>query len=294
MRDEAQFRPGKKASTDSLEFVGTKKKSLFAQYTAQFQQKTASNNDTQHVAASSVEAQQIAPQFNVRQSVLYQDAPYVVDEPTDLPLPSDVDTFLSKDDAALRGLKESKIKRPHAEVEGDLPAEKKMTKLGAIMATVATLLGIGIIIVSVLYIQNSGSSIPGPLRAAVNFPVYELLNNTAFTVDKSTISQGANDSLVYVAQQKDNKAQFVVSQQAVPESLKVDSQYLEFLSQTDKFASLDTKIGKAYFTKPANIGEDISVVVKTNDTLIFIRGNGATAEDKWAQLLSLLSTDKKQ
>jgi hypothetical protein len=287
MRDEAQFRPGKKTSNDSLEFVGSKKKSLFAQYTAQFQQKTDTGQSTARIKP----VQDEQPQFTVRQSVQYQDAPYVVEEPTDLPLPIDVESFLNKDDAALKGLKESKIKRPHSEVEDEQLPEKKMTRLAAIMATVATLLGVGIIAMSILYIQNSGSSIPGSLRASVSFPVYELLNNTAFTVDKSSISKGANDSLVYVAEQKDNKAQFIISQQAVPEALKVDSQYTDFLSQTDKFASMDTKIGKAYFTKPANIGEDISVVVKTKDTLIFIRGNGATAEEKWAYLLSLFSSD---
>ncbi len=291
MRDEAQFRPGKKTSNDSLEFVGSKKKSLFAQYTAQFQQKTSSVPH-QSAPAAPLREEQPQPQFTVRQSVQYQDAPYVVEEPADMPLPTDVDTFLSKDDEALKGLKESHIKRPHAEVEGEQPPDKKMTRLGAVMATVATLLGVGIIALSIMYIQSSGSSIPASLRATVSFPVYELLNNTAFTVDKSSISKGANDSLVYVAQQKDNKAQFIISQQAVPEALKVDSQYLEFLGQTDKFASMDTKIGKAYFTKPANIGEDISVVVKTNNTLIFIRGNGTTAEEKWALLLSLFTTQK--
>jgi hypothetical protein len=291
MRDEAaQFRPGKKASTDSLEFVGGKKKSLFAQYTAQFQQKT------EGAASSRVEPIKhvtSTPNFKVRQSVTYQDMPYVVEEPTDLPLPTDVDNFLQEDDEALKGLKQSKIQKVHLGDADDVPQpDKKMSKLAVVTSTVAVVCGIGIIAISVQYIRGMQSIVPSSLRSAVAFPVYEVVNNPTFKVDRSTVAKGANDSLVYVAEQRGSDAKFIISQQAVPEVLKADAQFSSFLSQTDKFATLDTKIGKAYFTKPANIGDDISVVVKTNTTLLFIRGSGATSEDKWAALLASLAVDK--
>lgn len=287
MRDDTRFRVGKKKSNDNLEFVGPKKKSLFAQYTAQFEQKSSSQTDQEQTKTKDSQRIKFMPQ---KSSINYEHNIAQPPEVTEPPLPADIEDLTSSNFNALAGVTESHISRPQLEKEA-LKA-KKIKKFKVTFGSIGTLAGIAIIAVSVMYIKSNQPVISERLRAAAGFPIYEVVNNNSFFVDKKTVTTGENSSIVYVAEQKDNNSKFIISQQAVPEILAADEQYQSFLTQTDKFASLDSKIGKAYFTKPTNIGDDISVVLKTDSTLLFIRGSGATSEEKWAQLISLLSVTK--
>lgn len=287
MRDDAQFHAGKKTASDSLEFIGAKKKSLFSQYTAQFQQKTSSKVDKQR---ATIEGPQYSPVQPQRSSFNYEDKMPTIKYTSEVPLPPDVEDLLDVDDDALKGVGQSRISRPQQ--DKDAIRAKKRQKLKVIFGSVGMLAGIAIIIVSVVFIKNNRPIVSDRFRASLGFPVYEMLNNNSFAVDKKTVARGENNSLVYIAEEKDNNSKFIISQQAIPEVLKTDAQYQDFLAQTDKFASLDSKMGKAYFTKPTNIGDDISVVVRTDSTLLFIRGSGATSEEKWTQLISLLNVTK--
>ena len=284
MRDNAQFHAGKKANNDSLEFIGSKKKSLFSQYSEQFQQKPsvpASNNRQSFKGPSRAVSSDSRPSFRFeRQSP-------EIKVTSDVPLPDDADYLLDDHDDALKGVYQSSIVRPQKD-KAQIKS-KKVKKIKTFFGTTGMVLGMAIITVSVMYIKNSQPIIPKSLRTSIGFPIYELANNNSYKIDKGSVTKGENNSLVFVAEQTDTKDKYIVSQQAIPEILKTDAQYMDFLSQTDKYASLESRIGKAYFTKPANIGDDISVVVKTDSTLLFVRGNGATTEDQWSQLVSLLT-----
>lgn len=119
--------------------------------------------------------------------------------------------------------------------------------------------------------------------------MFDVVASSAFKIDRSSVEINENSSLVYVVQKAGSDAKFIVSQQALPQVVKEDSQFQQFLTETDKFASMDSKIGKAYFTRPANIGTDISIVVKNDTTLLFIRGPGTTSEEDWSDLLAHLT-----
>jgi len=94
--------------------------------------------------------------------------------------------------------------------------------------------------------------------------------------------------LVYKVKDTATDGNFVFSQQKLPDIVKGDDNYQQFLTQTEKFASFETPLGKAYLTRPQGIGSDVSVVLKTDSTLLFIRGNGETSEQTWAQLVGSL------
>lgn len=170
-----------------------------------------------------------------------------------------------------------------------LDQKQRVSPLKAVFATLGIVMAFGVIGVSLWFIAQTRPAVSGGIKAAAGFPVYDLAVSSQYKIDKNTVEINENGSVVYIVYQQDNNARFVVSQQAIPDVIKEDSQYQQFLLETDKFASMESKIGKAYFTRPANIGTDISIVVKTGTTLMFIRGPGTTSEQDWSNLLAHLN-----
>lgn len=317
MGDRPNYRYGRQpVGSSGLEFVGSRKQSRFAQYTQQFSEATsqpAPQQTTQAQPVQPVENQYyVQPQPNIPQQqqahtpyttqdyVQYDEQPqppaaaydtqqvaaYANDEPD---LVNDT-TFenLFQDEPAAPPLRqfpaESHLKRPMLEQD-----KKRVSPLKAAFATLGVIIALGIIGVSVMYIQQTRPAVPSGLKAKAGFPVYDLVANASFKVDRKSVELSENNSVVYIVYQTDNNARFVVSQQAVPDVIKEDAQFQQFLLETDKFASMDSKMGKAYFTRPANIGSDISVIVKTDTTLLFVRGPGTTSEQDWSNLLAYLT-----
>lgn len=169
-----------------------------------------------------------------------------------------------------------------------LQKKEPVSKLKIAFGTLGVLVGFAILGVSGMFLLQNRPAVSAGIKAQAGFPLYEVASNPKFKVDRDSVEFSENDSVVYFVYQKDNKAKFIISQQALPEVIKGDAQYQQFLNETDKYASMETKIGKAYFTKPANIGNDVSVVVKTETTLMFIRGPGDTSEQDWASLMATL------
>lgn len=289
MGDSAQFHFGKKPASEGLEFVGSKKPSLFAQYTAQFGGKQPQRQQHQEPPAFEFHPAEQHPYaqpqqlFDVPQSE--QATPYQKEQFQDL------STLISDEDDVIGDIPSLKIRHPGkgeklAKLRHD--GSEKPSKIKVLLATVGMTAVVAVLAVSTIFLLNNRPAISGSMRAKAGFPVYDLVANSLFTIDKKTVEINSSGSLVYIVYQKDNNARFVVSQQSVPVIVKEDSQYQQFLADTDKFASFDSAIGKAYFTRPANIGTDISVVVRNENTLMFIRGDGATSEQSWMNLLSYL------
>ncbi len=311
MGDRPNYRYGRQpAGSSGLEFVGSRKQSRFAQYTQQFAQPSVDPAPQPVQAQPQPQPQEPAPQPVYAPAEQYYAAPYAADanqytadqatsyaqnfqpaqeEGTQTDFTTD-QTFenLFEDEPETGTVRhfptESSIKRPMLE-----QTKQRVSPLRAVFATLGVVLAFGIIGVSAMYIMQTRPAVSSGLKAKAGFPVYDVVANALFKVDKKSVELNENNSLVYIVYQNDNNARFVVSQQAVPDVIKDDAQYQQFLLETDKFASMDSKIGKAYFTRPANIGSDISIVVKTDSTLMFIRGPGTTSEQDWSNLLAYLS-----
>ncbi len=308
MGDRPNYRYGRQpAGSSGLEFVGARKQSRFAQYTQQFtepatpQPQPIQPQQPQENVFVQPQSQQVSTQPEFAQYAPAQPSLYATATPytQTVPTPQEAapqDDFMNErtfenlfedepDVATVRHFPtESRIKRPMLD-EG----KQRVSPLKAVFATLGVVMAFGIIGVSAMYIMQTQPAVSSGLKAKAGFPVYDVVANALFKVDKKSVELSENNSLVYIVYQKDNNARFVVSQQAVPDVIKDDAQYQQFLLETDKFASMDSKIGKAYFTRPANIGSDISIVVKTDSTLMFIRGPGTTSEQDWSNLLAYLS-----
>jgi hypothetical protein len=319
MGDRPNYRYGRQpAGSSGLEFVGSRKQSRFAQYTQQFSGATSqpapqqatqmppaqpvqNQYDVQSLQPYASQQEQLQESYDVHGYDQYDVQPssysvqdtqqavvtaYANDEP-DLVTDTTFENLFQEEPAGqpLRQFpSESHIKRPMLQQD-----KKRVSPLKAAFATLGVIVALGIIGVSVMYIQQTRPAVSSGLKAKAGFPVYDIVANASFKVDRKSVELSENNSLVYIVYQNDNNARFVVSQQAVPDVIKEDAQFQQFLLETDKFASMESKMGKAYFTRPANIGTDISVIIKTDTTLLFIRGPGTTSEQDWSNLLAYLN-----
>lgn len=323
MGDASQFHYGKSSAGGSgLEFTGVKKRSLFAQYTAQF--------NAQHTQHQTQSAQMQMPQTqdnwqapaaqplikdngyqqptNSQASNIYDDsnqyaqqysqnieaAQYPSTPAQHLPagnLPTAQHTTSSlswlENDEVLSDIPSLKIKHTHKKDEAE-KKEQRRSRFKVAAASLGSAAAVAVLVVSIMFLINNRPAITQSVKSKTSFPVYELASNNLFYVDKNSVEINSNGSLVYIVYQRENNARFVVSQQLLPEIVKDDAQYQQFLIDTDKFASFDSSIGKIYFTRPGNIGDDISAVLKTDQSLMFIRASGTTSEQTWMNLLNYL------
>lgn len=191
-------------------------------------------------------------------------------------------------EAAAEPVAYKKVPQSHI-VRPALDQKQRMSPLKVVFATLGVVLGLGIIGVSTLFLLQNRPAVSASIKQQAGFPVFDLAVSPTFKVDRSSVEINENNSLVYIVKKVGSEAKFIVSQQALPQVVKEDAQFQQFLAETDKFASMESKIGKAYFTRPANIGTDISLVVKNETTLLFIRGPGTTTEEDWSSLLAHLT-----
>ncbi len=169
----------------------------------------------------------------------------------------------------------------------DEPVQKS-SKARKVLSYVTAFVAVILIVVSVLFLMKNTPNIPSSIRKKLAFQTYDFVKNGTFTLDKDSVQIDSQGNLIYFVDQNSNKAHFIISQQKIPDIVKNEANYKQFLADFDKYAETDTPIGKAYFTHPANIGSDVSAVIKTETTLLFIRGPGATSEKDWLEVLGSL------
>jgi hypothetical protein len=150
------------------------------------------------------------------------------------------------------------------------------------------LIAVAILVASGFFIHRNRPYIPSEIRRKADYTLYDLVPNDNFKLDVKSVEYASAGNLVFFVDNPHTKAHFVISEQKIPDVVKNEADYQQFLAEYDKYAEFDSKIGKAYFTRPANIGSDISVVVKTNTTLIFIRGPGTTTDEDWTKLIGYM------
>ena len=316
MGDARTFSNGRKPLNNAgLEFAGTRK-SRFAQYThpqarqvavPQKQQSPAQQTPMQYQQAPAtvahVQYQQqpepfVPPTYQEipHTQVLYPhqlspidtiEVPVLPEDDVTAELAFDVGDALDENDEFFDDMPKSKIMRPTEGLKEEVKSKrKKGFKL--IMATLGLAAGVGVLFVSYTLIQRYSPAVSTAMRKKVGYPVFQLQPTNAFAVDRKSVEINENESLVYKVKDTATDGNFVFSQQKLPDIVKGDDNYQQFLTQTEKFASFETPLGKAYLTRPQGIGSDVSVVLKTDSTLLFIRGNGETSEQTWAQLVGSL------
>ncbi len=172
------------------------------------------------------------------------------------------------------------IKHPTKETD----KQARIGKLKAVVVAMVVLLCGAVIGWSGLYFYNNRPFFSASIKKEAGFPLYAPADKEAFELVKGSVTKGENGSIVFNILSRSDGNRFIVSQQKVPDIIKEDTQYMQFLEQVDKFAVFDIQNGKAYLTKPANIGDDVTCVVKTATTLLFIRGPGTTPEAQWVRI----------
>lgn len=309
MGDEAEFHFGKKRPQEGLEFVGGKKRSAF-------RQKVAHIEDRSRGSAS---ANRLEDRLRAQIRPATPDAPAVPTIPEPSPeailapslavqAPEAVMPVQQPESDPLAHIYQEPMLTPavvltqaEADIElnvksrDQIPAESfiqlhedeiKPSRFRKFMAYFFALLAMVLIVLSVLFMLHNVPNISSSLRNKAGFTVYDFASASPFKLDKKSVQIDSHGNLVYFIDNPVSKAHFVVSEQKIPDVVKSDADFQQFLADFDKYAETDSRIGKAYFTHPANIGSDISVVVKTNTTLIFIRGPGTTSEGDWTKLLN--------
>ena len=299
MGDEAVIRYGKRPAGDGLEFVGAPKRLLFKQYTEQF--KDASNVTKKPHHKLQPEPSKLAESdYRSEHDNLWPTANYSrtthsasprphanaqADNANEMalaePVAAELDTMILDED---EDIPKSAMQYPSKE----LNTQHKKHKLKSAITIFFALLCVAVIAVSLLYMYKNKSLIPDGIRKTADFSLYVPVNNEIFTADPTSVQKGDNESVVYNLNHKVSGERYIVSQQKSPDLVKDDGQFMLFLAQIDKFASFDSVLGKTYLTKPADTGDDVTLVIKTDSTLIFIRGPGTTPDESWVQLLSVL------
>ena len=331
MGDEAQFHFGRKRPQDGLEFIASakSKRSSFRQATAHFEAR--SHRSVQHPSgrhtpepASDLIPQQEAYELPQEEMINYHlaaasahEAPInqqlAPDRSLDMPLtladPLDniyQEPLLTPHVAALGASEgtEASLQSPQPQqalvgqedriidLYEDTKEKVKLRKTRKVLSYTLALAALIILALSVLFIRNNGPAIPSSIRKKAAFTVYEMAPNPTFKVDKKSVQLAAEGNLVFFVDNPANKAHFVINQQSIPEIAKDDKDYQQLLSDYDKYADTNAPIGKAYFTRPPGIGTDISVFIKTEKTLVIIRGPGTTSDTDWTSLLTTLRVAK--
>lgn len=288
MGEEAQFRFGKRPAREGIEFVNrTHRRSSFRRLTKQAEETAESQSPL-----VSIQNQQQSPEpsQNYINPDYFTDHNLVGTSISTKPLISEEELPLYKDDDEILGdIPKSKIKHSKkTNSKTDTNQTTAKDKLKVLAVVVLAVLATAVLAVSVVYIYNSRPPVTAGMRNKVGAPIYYMVPNAAFRVEKGSVSVNEAGSFVFITYENRTGNKYVISQQKTPNLFNEDAQYQVFLKDNDKYADFDSAIGKAYLTKPSNLGTDISIVVKTNTTLMFIRGPGATSEQTWQGLIAYL------
>lgn len=270
MGDETQFHGGKRYVNEGLEFIGAPKKSKFRHRTAEAEEKR-------------VHVPQHESDFDQNDSFFPE-----ADLMPELEASIQEEALATSVDSSVSDIPKSSLQRP------TLKKDKAVTrkKFKFIFSTFVTVLAIIILIASSFYIKSNQPIVTKNTHKKMGIPLYYMVKNTNFSLDAGSVTVNESNSFVFIVHEKKTSQKFIISQQRIPEIVKDEAQYQQFLVDSDKYASFDSTIGKAYFTKPISIEYDVSIVVKTTATLLFIRGPGDASEDTWTQLVSYLKVAK--
>ena len=295
MGNEAEFHFGKRRSREGLEFISGRKPTSFREKVARFENQHMPRSAFRTPPAGIEQPAQekpfepaihILPAEAVMPAQLQAVDPLqlIYQEPilTTVPAPAQEDYDLP---APRQTQPESRIVLRDAE-------PKRTSVLKRIVCYGVAAFAAAVLVMSALFLLHNTPNIPANIRAKAGFVTYDVVTNPTFKLDKNSVTLASGGNLVYFVDNAATKAHFVVSQQKIPSLVQSDADYQQFLTDFDKYAEVDSKIGKAYFTRPANIGSDISVVVKTATTLLFIRGPGTTSDVDWTSLLGYLHVVK--
>jgi hypothetical protein len=306
MGDDAPLRHGRRSRADGLEFVGAPKRSRFKQYGERYRQPANAALPQSVAQAAPVQQTPVAHAHQTQHQTIHQQAahsaqfsaaqpvkaqPFVA-QPVDVdesafaePIAAELETMAPDGDDDLPIVK---LKHPNKETD----KQNRRSRARAFFFTIVVVGCFAILGVSGLYLYNNQPLLSRAIKKQAGFPLFAPVTNSLFTVNKGSVKNGDNGSIVYNMHNTKTKAYYIVSQQKLPDVVKDDAQYMQFLGQIDKFADFSSTIGKAYLTKPANTGDDVTVVVKNNTTLMFIRGTGTTTEEEWSALLAYMKVDK--
>lgn len=215
------------------------------------------------------------------------EVPVLPDDTVTNDIAFDVSDTLDESDEFFADMPKSSIKRPGKDLKQE-STETRKKGFKRTLGVAGLLAGVAVLLVSVSLIQRYSPPVSASTRKKAGYPVYQLRPSSVFAVQRGSVEFNENSSLVYKVKDTSTSNDFVFSQQKLPKVVEDDSNYQQFLTQSDKFASFDTHLGKAYFTKPEGIGSDVSIVLKSDKTILFIRGSGNTSEQAWSQLIGSL------
>ena len=129
--------------------------------------------------------------------------------------------------------------------------------------------------------------IPKSISKKVSFTIY-VPSDKSYPISKSSIKYlSDNGVLTFSAGVPKSKVSF--SEQAIPEAFHDSNQiYPALLSRLNEYSEIETTLGAVALTHPTELKGAQSAVVKTSDTLIFIRPVASFTDEEWKHFISQL------
>lgn len=212
----------------------------------------------------------------------------------DTPEPEDTSTGLKMPEIAMPAFLKEIWPRSR-----QLASRVRLPKLPSISKKVVIRSGIALTGVIVITLVGAGAYYMQEVKARKNpvIPValtkqtgYEVLypaNNTAAKVDNKTFQFDEKDKLLSYIGYTPSNTKLVISQQALPPSLKAGQPAYDLLiSRMLGYKTFKTEIGNVTLTRPTQFKGDQFAILRTKDSLLFIRPAKDISDEQWKELFN--------
>jgi hypothetical protein len=166
-----------------------------------------------------------------------------------------------------------------------LPSVNKKIIVRSSMAVAAVLIvsavGGGVYYKQELKAQTN-PTVPVALKAKTDYTVLYPVKNAVTKVDETTFKYDEKDKLLSYIAYTPNKTKLTISQQAQPNTLKEGQPAYDLLiKRLLGYKTFQTAIGEVNLTRPAQFQGDQFAVLRTNDSLLFIRPAKDIPDSQW-------------
>jgi len=138
----------------------------------------------------------------------------------------------------------------------------------------------------VVWLTRPQPVIPKSIQKKAAFTIY--IPGSDNKIDRSSIGyNSSNGVLIFTANENDNAYTF--SEQGIPDAFHDSDQiYPALLSKLHEYSEIQTFLGAVALTKPSELNGLQSAVIKTSDTLMFIKVKKNISDDSWKSFISSL------
>lgn len=160
-------------------------------------------------------------------------------------------------------------------------------KLRHFYVVVASLLGIGAIVIAVLLLAPK-PPIPGSIKSQLTSTLLVPVGK-GVEVDRESARFDADLNLLTYNATWEGRT-IVVSQQPAPESFAdIPGYYDKVTAQMSQYAQFDVEIGSVRLTRPKDAGGKPAAVLYAKGTLLFAKPDAELSTDQWRRFFTTLT-----